>query len=66
MKDSRILKILFLISIIGLIFISGCTIGDPCSEKFEDCNYACGEGILSSVCKEKCTWDYNDCRQHTS
>lgn len=34
---------------------------DPCEKQFEECNHACGEGILSSICKEKCTFDYKGC-----
>ncbi len=54
-----------LILIIGLLFlVSGCALGavfDPCESKFQDCNHACGEGILSGLCKEKCTYEYNRC-----
>ncbi len=35
---------------------------DPCEKEFQDCNHACGEGILSSVCKEKCSYDYRRCK----
>ena len=34
---------------------------DPCERQFNECNYGCGEGILSSVCKEKCSYDYRRC-----
>ena len=58
--------LLFIILLIGLLLVSGCSeISDPCKSKFEDCNYNCGDGILSSVCKEKCTYQYNDCREST-
>lgn len=36
---------------------------DPCEREFQDCNHACGEGILSSVCKEKCSYDYRRCKE---
>ncbi len=35
---------------------------DPCEREFSDCNHACGEGLLSSVCKEKCSYDYRKCK----
>ena len=34
---------------------------DPCERTFSDCNHNCGEGILNSICKEKCTYDYRVC-----
>lgn len=53
--------------LIGIVIISGCT--NPIDPKeqakerarqtFNDCNQRCGEGILSPICKEKCTYDYN-------
>lgn len=53
--------------IIALFLLMGCTeikkVADPCRSAFEDCNYSCGEGVLSSICKEKCTYDYNTCRE---
>jgi len=36
---------------------------DPCERTFTDCNHGCGEGILNSLCKEKCTYDYNVCEK---
>jgi len=35
---------------------------DPCEKSFQDCNHACGEGILNSICKEKCSYDYRSCK----
>lgn len=35
---------------------------DPCERQFQDCNHACGEGILNSICKEGCSSSYRDCR----
>jgi hypothetical protein len=35
---------------------------DPCEKIFSDCNHGCGEGILSSICKEKCSYDYRSCK----
>ncbi len=70
---------LLLLIIIGLIVVgffiaagriniagaagSGVPYVDPCERELNQCNHACGEGILSSVCKEKCTYDYNQCRK---
>jgi len=34
---------------------------DPCEKQFSDCNHGCGEGILNSICKEKCSFDYRSC-----
>ena len=34
---------------------------DPCEREFSNCNHACGEGLLSSVCKEKCSYNYRRC-----
>jgi len=36
---------------------------DPCQRNLDSCNHDCGEGILSSICKEKCTYDYNQCKR---
>lgn len=35
---------------------------DPCEREFNSCNHACGEGILNSICKEKCSYEYRQCR----
>ncbi len=49
-----------------LFFISGCSeiskVTDKCKTAFEDCKYSCGDGILSSICKEKCTYQYDKCK----
>lgn len=34
---------------------------DPCERTFTDCNHGCGEGILNSICKETCAYDYRVC-----
>ena len=59
---------MIIVIILSVIAISGCTgaaIVDPCRGKcesrFNECNHRCGQGILSSVCKEGCTYDYNKC-----
>jgi len=59
------MKYLLLISLlVGLFLISGCSeLSDPCKSAFENCNYSCGDGILNSICKEKCTYDYNKCQE---
>lgn len=41
---------------------SGVPYVDPCVRAFEECNYECGEGLLSTVCKEKCSYDYRKCK----
>ena len=35
---------------------------DPCEKAFQDCNHGCGEGILNSVCKESCSYNYGQCK----
>lgn len=35
---------------------------DPCAKQLDSCNYGCGDGILSSLCKEKCSYDYRSCK----
>jgi hypothetical protein len=37
---------------------------DPCEKQFSECNHACGEGLLSSICKEKCSFDYRSCKNN--
>jgi flagellar basal body-associated protein FliL len=57
--------ILILLGIGAYVLISSGTLEkavDPCEREFSDCNHACGEGILSSVCKEKCSYDYRSCK----
>lgn len=36
---------------------------DPCEKEFEDCNYACGDGFLNSLCKSGCTKQYRECKE---
>ncbi len=57
--------ILLLLGIGAYVLISSGTLEkavDPCEREFSDCNHACGEGLLSSVCKEKCSYDYRKCK----
>jgi hypothetical protein len=35
---------------------------DPCETKYKNCVHACGEGLLSGICKEKCTYDRRVCK----
>lgn len=67
---NKIIFVMFIsVMLLSIIFISGCTtaqtILDPCKinceDIFQSCNHKCGEGLLSSICKEKCTYDYNRC-----
>lgn len=62
MKSKYLIIFLFIV----LFFISGCSeiskITDKCKTAFEDCKYSCGDGILSSICKEKCTYQYDKCK----
>ncbi len=64
--NSKILIIiLFILLFVGSVVLvqSGVVkrIIDPCERVFTDCNHGCGEGILSSICKEKCSYDYRIC-----
>lgn len=66
----RIENIAILIVLATIVLISGCTspslkspkeqAQEQARESFDQCNYQCGEGILNSLCKEKCTYDYNN------
>ncbi|MBS3155402.1 hypothetical protein J4404_02800 [Candidatus Woesearchaeota archaeon] len=60
--------IVMAVLLLVLTLFTGCTeikkVVDPCASAFEDCKYGCGTGILSSVCKEVCTYDYNKCKQN--
>lgn len=62
---NKLTRSLVVVLLISLIFITGCSkideVTDKCKLTFEDCNYNCGEGILNSICKEKCTYQYNKC-----
>jgi len=60
-----IIIILILLAIGGyILFKSGAVINaiDPCESNFQQCNHGCGEGILSSICKEKCSYQYRSCK----
>jgi hypothetical protein len=63
----KILFSLLMIIILLSLILTGCSeiskVTDPCKSAFEDCNYGCGDGILNKVCKEKCTYDYNKCKE---
>lgn len=56
--------LILLVMAVYFIFQSGIVeeTFDLCQSTFEDCNYECGKGILSSVCKEKCTYNYRQCK----
>jgi len=59
--------VLFAVLVAGVlatfVFASDCTATmDPCEKQLQDCNHACGEGVLAGICKEKCTYDYNQCK----
>jgi len=52
-------------AIIGLLLVVllfGCATLDPCKSQFEECNYGCGEGNLSGVCKDACALQYAECK----
>ena len=54
------------ILLLSIGLISGCTAIqqiDPCEREYTNCVHDCGEGILSSICKEKCTYNRNDCQE---
>lgn len=64
------MKTIYLFLILGLVllsalFVLGCISNplDKCQRDFDKCNHDCGEGILSSICKEKCTYNYNKCKE---
>lgn len=60
-----IIILLILLGIGAYIIIQSGALGkavDPCEREFSECNHACGTGILSSVCKEKCSYDYRRCK----
>lgn len=56
-----IIIVLLLLGIGAFILIQSRTL-DPCERSFQECNHSCGEGILSSVCREKCSYDYRNCK----
>jgi len=69
-KDKSNLVIFTIVLIILLVIATAIIIRsgafekaiNPCEKEFSDCNYGCGEGILNSICKEKCTYDYGVCQ----
>ena len=65
MKYKPIMAIVILvILLLSIGLMSGCTVIDPCERKYTNCVHDCGEGILSSICKEKCTYDRNSCQEN--
>lgn len=71
-KQNKSGKIIFIIVLLILLAIAAFVIIksgalakaiDPCEKEFSDCNHECGEGILSSLCKEKCSYDYRVCKE---
>ena len=61
-----ILILLILLGIAAYIIIQSGILEevlDPCEKEFDDCNHACGEGILNKICKEKCSYDYRRCKE---
>ncbi len=67
MKNTTVIRILVLAILLTTIAIAnGCTLipqTDPCEREYTDCMHDCGEGILSSICNEKCTYDRNKCQE---
>jgi hypothetical protein len=61
----RIVSIIIVgVLLFGIVAVAGCINPfDPCENTFTDCNHSCGEGLLNSLCKEKCTYDYNQCEK---
>ena len=60
-----IIILLILLGIGAYVIIQSGALGkvvDPCERELQDCNHRCGEGILSSICKEKCSYDYRRCK----
>ncbi len=60
-----VIILLILLAIAAYFIIKGGAVEqaiDPCEREFQNCNHGCGEGILSSVCKEKCSYDYRKCQ----
>ena len=63
------LKPLIILLLISIFLVSGCTVSSPLYPKeqakntakaeFDECNQRCGDGILNSICKEGCTYQYN-------
>ena len=61
-----LLSMLLIVLVVAMAFMSGCdsVSPDPCKRSFDSCNYNCGKGMLSSICQEKCTYQYNTCRKN--
>lgn len=66
MNKLKTIIILCIFILLFSIIINGCTTIrqiDPCEREYTKCVHECGEGILSSICKEKCTYERNDCQE---
>lgn len=67
-KAGTVILIIILLILLGIavyfIIQSGAVekAVDPCEREFSECNHACGTGILSSICEEKCSYDYRRCK----
>lgn len=56
------LLVLIILIIISVLFIAvGC--GPACAIQKEKCEYDCGEGWVSGLCKTGCTIEYKDCQK---
>jgi len=64
----KLIIILMAILLISLIFVSGCSeitkITDPCKAEYDECNYGCGEGWGSGLCKTSCSSQYSQCKKN--
>lgn len=54
-----------MLGIVALVLLNGCTgfaftCEDQSRQKLNTCNIDCGEGVLSELCKTKCTMENND------
>lgn len=67
MKYTQIMAILVsVILLMTVVLMGGCAAVqqlDPCEREYADCVHDCGEGILNDLCKEKCTYDRNQCQK---
>jgi len=62
MRYTRIMAILIMaILFLSFSLIIGCV--DKCESRYSSCMHDCGEGILSSICMEKCNYDRNQCQE---
>ncbi|MFC1682087.1 hypothetical protein ACFL0X_00545 [Nanoarchaeota archaeon] len=61
---SKLIWIIVIVAIVivGLLIFASSDIFDKCEREFKSCNDACGEGILSEVCKQKCTHERKVCK----